>query len=140
MAAAAYVLFVKTMNETPSYTVMVDDNFNFYDEDERYCAGTFSTLEGALDKSMQIVGKFLLGRNYAAQKGPDLCDDYKSFGDDPFIQGPMPVKFSAWEYAEALANILAGKAAADGPRIERRFRLAYLGTLMMEARDKEAQQ
>ena len=129
---------VKTTNEKPNYTVFVDDNFHFMNEDERWTAGTYKSLDDALQKCMEMVGQFMLEQDYPAMKADTLYRGYTSFGDDPFIIGPVRVKFSAWDYAKALANVLAGTPAEDGPRIEQRFRLGYLTALLHEARIKEA--
>lgn len=127
---------VRTTNETPSYTVYVDDNFHFMDEDERYTLGTYEKLGEALHKCMEMVGLYMLEQDYPSMKGEDLYDSYTSFGEDPFIIGPMPIEFSSWDYAESLANYLAGTPANEGAQAERRFRIANLGALILEARNK----
>lgn len=84
------------------YTVLVDDNFHYMDEDERYTLGQFSTLEEAVVACKQIVDEFLLD-NYKPKMPPEeLIALYKNFGEDPFIigSGVTTVLFSAWTYAE----------------------------------------
>ena len=83
-----------------TYTVFVDDNFHFLDEDERWCAGEFATAEEALAKCRKIVEESV---DHCAEPGmtaEEVYEAYVSFGDDPFIKG---VEFSAWGYAKQLA-------------------------------------
>jgi len=136
--ALEHISIVNTTNEKPNYTVFVDDNFHFMNEDERWTVGAYESLDDALQKCMEMVGQFMLEQDYPAMKADTLYEGYTSFGDDPFIIGPVRVKFSAWDYAKALANVLAVTPAEDGPQTERRFRLGYLTALLLEARDKEA--
>ena len=66
------------------YKVMVDDNFHYMAEDERWEYGTFATAE-------------------------QLFVRYTSFGDDPFIvalDDAEKVEFSASAYAEQRAKEL----------------------------------
>lgn len=67
---------VKTMNKTTSYTVLVEDNYDFYDEDERYCAGVYNSLDDALEKCLRIVGEYILEQDYPAMKAADLYESY----------------------------------------------------------------
>lgn len=41
--------------ETKKYIVMVDDNFHYMDEDERYQAGEFDTPQEAINLCKEIV-------------------------------------------------------------------------------------
>ena len=43
------------------YKVLVDDNFHFMDESERYEAGVFSTVEEAIAKYKRIIDADLEG-------------------------------------------------------------------------------
>lgn len=134
-----HLALVRTTEHKTEYTVMVDDNFHFMDEDERWTDGTYDRLDEALHKCMEMVGQFMLEQDYTKMKPDDLFQSYTSFGDDPFIIGPMTVKFSAWDYAEMLSSYLAGKPATEGPTAERQFRIANLGALMLQARGDQAQ-
>jgi len=84
-----------------SWTVYVDDNFHYMDEDERYCLGAFDSLEAALAACRKIVDAFL--QDKPAKTADELYDLYTSFGEDPWIKGPSPASgtppFSAWDYA-----------------------------------------
>ena len=78
------------------YVVMVDDNFHFADESERYEAGEFDTYEEAEALCREIVQKSL------KESGYDL-EGWKHYGDSPFIVGG---KFRASSYAEELLSDL----------------------------------
>jgi len=99
---------------TSGWTVYVDDNFNYGDEDERYCLGTFDSYDAAVTACMQIVDAFLQGN--AAETAEALYDQYTSFGEDPWVSGPMPEqgsqKFSAWTYALNRCHELRPERAA----------------------------
>ena len=124
--------------ETQPYTVLVDDNFHFMDENERWLAGTFDNLPSAVDKCIAIVKASLLEDNYPAMSAEDLYATYTSGGDDPFIRGPINLLFSAWDYAKALAAELAGQSREAGPVIaaifSRGYRAAYLSANAKAAR------
>jgi hypothetical protein len=81
--------------------VLVDDNFHFTDEDERYQAGTFAVYEEAVAKCREIVDKCLLESLQPGMTADDLLTAYKTFGEDPWIAGTPDgtARFSAWDYA-----------------------------------------
>jgi hypothetical protein len=90
---------------------MVDDNFHYMDEDERYEYGVFSTPEEAIAACKKIVDEDLLGYcdNNPGINADKLYDLYVSFGDDPFIVASDPagrVEFSAWDYAKEQSKTL----------------------------------
>ena len=84
-----------------AWTVYVDDNFHFMDEDERYCLGTFDSLEAAEAACREIVDRSLRGS--PAKTADELYKHYRLFGEDPWIKGPSPASdtqpFSASAYA-----------------------------------------
>jgi hypothetical protein len=92
------------------YTVLVDDNFHPYDEDERCELGRFETAAEAVAACQQRVDESL--RWLYAQRpdsNPDeLYEYYQSFGEDPFIvaEGDR-VDFSAWTYAKERSEVVA---------------------------------
>jgi hypothetical protein len=101
------------------YKVMVDDNFHYMDEDDRYEHGTFSTLEEAVASCKRIVdddlSEFAKGKNYTPD---ELYEHYVSFGSDPFIvaldsKDDRPC-FSAWNYAKERSQVLSGQKAIVG--------------------------
>ena len=100
------------------YKVMVDDNFHYMDEDERYELGTKKRLQRAttIDDDLRESAK---GKNYTPD---ELYDYYVSFGSDPFIvaldsQDGQP-SFSAWNCAK--------ERSQSSPRIERVKRSSLL--------------
>jgi hypothetical protein len=83
-----------------SYTLYVDDNFHYMDEEERYKAGEFESLADAVAKAKQIVDEFLAAAYKEGMTDEELHHQYVSFGEDPFIVGGPPASdFSAWDYA-----------------------------------------
>jgi hypothetical protein len=100
------------------YKVMVDDNFHYMEEDERYELATFSTIEEAIAARKRIVdddlSELAKGKNYT----PDhLYEHYVSFGSDPFIVALDPKDdrpcFSAWDYAKERSQVLSRQEAID---------------------------
>ncbi len=96
-----------------SYRVLVDDNFHYMDEDERYELGSYQTLEAAIAAARAIVDDFLLDSRQPGMSAGELFDLYTGFGEDPFIMGPEQglVLFSAWDYARRRCEELCA-----GPR------------------------
>jgi hypothetical protein len=83
------------------FRVLVDDNYHFMDEDERYTLGDFATHEEALAACKQIVDDFLLSNHQPGMTAASLCSGYTGFGEDPWIahEGGY-AHFSAWDYAK----------------------------------------
>lgn len=98
----------------PRYTVMVDDNFHYMDEDERYEHGNFATADEALAACHTIVQRSLDEHFKPGMSAVRLYELYLSFGEDPFI---IPVEadkvdFSARDFAWTRAQAMC---ATDGP-------------------------
>ena len=90
---------------TDSYEVLVDDNFHYMDEEERYSAGVFQTYGEALGHAKRIVDESLLHLHEPGKSVGDLIARYVSFGEDPWIR-PTPEgteRFSARDYARQRA-------------------------------------
>ena len=88
------------------YKVMVDDNFHYMAEDERWEYGTFATAEEALDACRRLVDEALMEEYREGATAEQLFVRYTSFGDDPFIvalDDAEKVDFSAAAYAEQRA-------------------------------------
>lgn len=84
------------------YELYVDDNYYYLDEDERYKAGEFDTIDDAITAAKKIVDDFLLS---IYQKRPyispaELYAAYKQSGEDPWIH-PTYSDYNSWDYAEA---------------------------------------
>ena len=91
----------------PTYTVLIDDNFHYMDQTERYKHGDFDTCEAAIAACKQIVDEFLLSSLESPKSHDELWTLYSFFGEDPFIQSPDPnCRFSAWDYAKHRCNEL----------------------------------
>ncbi len=94
----------------PGFTVFVDDNFHYMDEDERYKLGTFATYEEALEACRTLIRRDLGHFLEAGTTRDQLIAQYCSFGEDPFIV-PTPEgveRFSARDYARELAREMCG--------------------------------
>ena len=84
------------------YTIFVDDNFHYMDEEHRYKLGDFPTCEAATSACKSIVDEYLAGAYEPGMNSSELLYSYHTFGEDPFILSDDPYcKFSAWTYAEA---------------------------------------
>jgi hypothetical protein len=98
------------------YKVLVDDNFHFMDESERYELGRFPTLAEALAASCSIVDEFLLAAFKPGMTSRELCCSYTSFGEDPFIvpdaSEETACAFSAWDYAKRRCEEMASHGAS----------------------------
>jgi hypothetical protein len=83
------------------------------DTDERYIQGEYDNYETALKVCKSIVDEFLQrDGNYSNMTAEKLYQAYVSFGDDPWIMdddGPMEIRFSAWDYAKEQCEKLCKK-------------------------------
>jgi NAD-dependent deacetylase len=106
-----------TANEAPhmTYTIRVDDNFHYMDEDHRYTHGEYESLEEALKAAKAIVDSFLSAAYVPGMSPDELYRHYTSFGDDPFIIGPEDAKFSAWNYAQGRCQEICATGANAAP-------------------------
>jgi hypothetical protein len=92
------------------YTVLVDDNFHYQKEDERYELGRFETAAEAVAACQRRVDENLrwLHAQQPGSSPAELYDHYRSFGEDPFVvaEGER-VDFSAWNYAKERSEVVA---------------------------------
>ena len=100
-----------------TFRVVVDDNFHYMDEDERYEGATYATVEAALEAARRIVDAYLISVYRPGMTAKELYDNYTSFGEDPFIVGSdaKRVTFSAWDYAKGRCAEMCGP---DGIQIK----------------------
>lgn len=107
------------------YRVLVDDNFHYMDEAERYELGVFETWDAALAASKQIVDEFLTSSLRPDITAKELFELYVLFGEDPFI---VPVSeaderrdFSGSNYAKDQCAHLCRSTtgASEDGKIER---------------------
>jgi len=91
-----------------TFTVYVDDNYNYMDESRRWTLGSFNTYQAAAAAAKKLVDAFLLEHYTSGMTAEDLFSGYRGYGEDPFIMGEEPEleseRFSAWKYAEQRCN------------------------------------
>jgi len=77
--------------ESP-FTVYIDDNYHYQDEDERYLGGEFGTWEAAAAFARKIVDRFLPASE-EIESPEEAYDNYLMFSEEPWItgRGPVPV-------------------------------------------------
>ena len=97
-----------------AYTVLVDDNFEYTDEEKRYKLGEFETMEAAIEACKRIVDDFLVSAYTPGMSARALYANYTSFGEDPWISGVENVPFSAWNYAEQRCVEISGDIEKPG--------------------------
>jgi hypothetical protein len=98
------------------FRVLVDDNFHYMDETERYELGVFDTLEAATQAAQALVDEGLLAALQPGLTAEQLYRHYMAMGEDPFIVPPdtRPVTFSAWAYArQRCGELCPGTAPAQ---------------------------
>lgn len=103
------------------YVVMVDDNFHYMDEEERYKYGEFADAGLAIEHCRRIVDEYLDSAYKAGMSESELWSNYVLFGEDPFILSvdAPEVRFSAWEYAKERCRALcAGRNPSHVPPAE----------------------
>jgi hypothetical protein len=91
------------------YTVMVDDNFHYMDKDERWQHGIFASAGEAIAACRHLVEQSLAEFYKPGMTAGELCAQYTSFGDDPFViapEGCEKVRFSARDYASERAEAM----------------------------------
>lgn len=83
------------------YRVLVDDDFHYRDESERYELGEFETLEEAVAACKRVVDEFLMSNYRPGMTAAELYTQYALFGEDSFVvySGQQTVPFSARDYA-----------------------------------------
>ena len=94
------------------YRVMIDDNFDYMNEDERHEHSTYEHASQALAACRRIVDQDLLGAYKQGMTAGELDDAYTSFGRDPFVvavEGGDRIDFSAWGYAKERCPLLTGR-------------------------------
>ena len=79
------------------YTVMIDDNFHYMDEDYRCKHGEFSTYADAVDACKKILDEELADMLKQGIDPKDLLSQWAMFGSDPFIIGGSKI-FSSRDY------------------------------------------
>jgi hypothetical protein len=95
-----------------NYHVLVNDNYHYMDESERYELGSFASLEEAIKAARAMVDSFLSAEYHPGITADELYKQYMTFGEDPFIIAPEQngVSFSAWEYAKGRCQELCSES------------------------------
>lgn len=87
-----------------TYSVYVDDNYHFTDEEARYKLADFATLDEAIAACKRMVDQFLKVEVSLDATAAERYEQYTGFGPDPFIVTDDPSAghpaFSAWSYAK----------------------------------------
>jgi len=92
-----------------TYTVVVDDNFHYMDQDERWTLGEFPSYEKAVEACKKLIDEFLEDSLKDNPTAEGLYAQYKMFGDDPYVVGTVEgERFSAWDYAKERCVAIAG--------------------------------
>lgn len=89
------------------YTVEVDDNFHYMDEEERYTLGVYDSAEEAVAAAKRVVDGFLSEGVNPGATARELFYSFTMFGDTPHII-PTIKGFDAWEYARQRCIELRG--------------------------------
>jgi hypothetical protein len=89
------------------FAVLVDDNFDYMDEEKRYKHGDYATLAEAVQACQAIVDACLQRGYRPGISATKLYEGYVAGGEDPFIIGP-DAEFSAWTYAKERCEALCG--------------------------------
>ena len=84
-----------------AFRVLVDDNFHYQDESERYKKGDYPTAKAAVAACKQIVDDYLSAAYREGMPASELYRSYTSFGDDPFVVSESGrTRYSSWAYAK----------------------------------------
>lgn len=88
-----------------TWVVLVDDNFHFMDEDERYVLGTYPNYLSAENACKALLRRELRGihADKPEASAGELYGEWLSFGESPFIEGGA---FIASGYVREEANRL----------------------------------
>ena len=99
------------MADKEAYRVFIDDNFHYMDEEYRYQQGAYGDWESAVAVCKRIVDDFLQQNYKPGMKSQELWQQYRDFGEDPFILGPGTDAraFSAWNYARDRCKEICGE-------------------------------
>jgi len=94
-----------------SYRVLVDDNFHYMDQSERYELGEFDTLEAAVAACRRLVDECLTSSYSPGMTEAELMTQDVLFGEDPFVYtGDGTVPFSGRDYAATRVREICGNS------------------------------
>lgn len=90
------------------YTVLIDENAHFDDEEGQYTLAEFDHAESALAACRRVIDEFLLAAYRPGMGADALFSQFRSFGEDAHIVSDDPhVKFSGWDYARERCREIA---------------------------------
>jgi hypothetical protein len=93
---------------TKPYTVIVNDNAHYQDENYSYKKGTYATLAEAILACQRLVDDYFASIDKKDLSAEELFQKYMVFGEDPYIVSSVASNhFSAWDYAKQRARELA---------------------------------
>lgn len=82
-----------------NFKVIVDDNYHYGGESDRYTVGSYASLEEALDKCKEITIKSLEHFYENGISPENLSAQWAMFGEDPYVfTGKGSVPFSARKF------------------------------------------
>ena len=78
------------------FKIFVDDNYHYMDESERYAAGSYDSLDEAVNKCKELTIKSLENLYEKGITPEKLQIQWSMFGEDPYVFGGCgAVPFSA---------------------------------------------
>lgn len=84
------------------YTVFVDDNYHSMDGSGRYAAGSYGSLEEAVDNCRKLTIRSLRNLYEEGITPEELQAQWALFGEDPYVfGGDGAVPFSARKFISA---------------------------------------
>ena len=99
------------------FKVLVDDNYNYMDESARYEAGTYESLEEAVNKCKELTIESLKDFHEEGIDADTLKAQWSLFGDDPFVfggEGSVPFSARAFISTELCQEIIDAIEAEAG--------------------------
>ena len=94
-------------DKATSFTVFIDDNFHYMDEDGCTTLGEYTTAEEAIQAARNVIDEYLLDAWKPGQDAKCLFEAWCSFGEESWIS--PPVGFDAREYARQRCGEVCGE-------------------------------
>ena len=99
------------------FKIFVDDNFHSMDESERYEAGSYDSLDEAVNKCKELTIKSLKNLYEKGITPEKLQTQWSMFGEDPYVfggRGAVPFsarKFVSTELCKEIINSIENAIA-----------------------------
>jgi hypothetical protein len=94
------------------YKVMVDDNFHYMEEDERWEYGTFATAEEALDACRRLVDEAMIRSLWRSTTQRKSIFQPRPMPSSARQSSPCPARW-AWSAAGPCSTAKTGRISAD---------------------------